>query len=250
MPHLMKRNFTLAIIALALCCSACSKNENNPYQTSKPSSHAGFALAGNYLYSVDRHDLVSYNIQDPAAPVKLGVTPLHAAIDTIFTAPGSLIAGATGYQMQSFSATDIAQLKMQYKGWDSKAQIVSDGANFYVIRNSTYSFGQLMTYDGSNAAASNDPSLQPSFRMGVLNEDCNSIALLDSTLYLCTKSQLYAIAITKDTMIITSSQSFPNAALEELSVIGHELACRAYDKYYFFDLQQPRTPVLLAKLSR
>ncbi|HEY0271716.1 MAG TPA: hypothetical protein VGC22_00970, partial [Chitinophaga sp.] len=82
----MKTYFILLLAPLFLLLDGCCKKADyeNPFTAGKSAGTIGFAVSGNYLFCADLHNLVGYDISNPALPVKAGFTPFNGSMDTVF----------------------------------------------------------------------------------------------------------------------------------------------------------------------
>ena len=88
----------LLLIPLIIIFSNCNKESvatNAGFTTGAGGSLARFAIAGNYMYTVDEKKLTTYDITNPANPVLKKVTDVGFQIETIFPFHDKLFIGST-----------------------------------------------------------------------------------------------------------------------------------------------------------
>ncbi len=107
----MKKIF-FPLILLSLIFVQCEKNigyssavSNSPQTTGQGGSLARFAIAGNYLYSVDEKQLKVFDISNAADPALKNTVDIGFAIETIFPFKDKLFIGSTS-QVYIYSITD------------------------------------------------------------------------------------------------------------------------------------------------
>lgn len=89
----MKHFKTLAIIILAtltISCESDSYNGSDSQDTGTSGSLARFAIAGNYLYTVELEQLKIFNISDETSPQFIKQIYPGFGIETIFSSGGYL----------------------------------------------------------------------------------------------------------------------------------------------------------------
>ncbi len=100
----MQKKITIAasLILFSLLLLQCDKestgfntNAYAPSPTGQGGSLARFAVAGNYLYAVDKENLSVFKIQDAANPVLIKTTKVGFEIETIFPFKDKLFIGST-----------------------------------------------------------------------------------------------------------------------------------------------------------
>ncbi len=93
----MKHFKTLAIIILAtltISCESDSYNGSDSQDTGTSGSLARFAIAGNYLYTVELEQLKIFNISDETSPQFIKQIYPGFGIETIFSSGGYLFLGS------------------------------------------------------------------------------------------------------------------------------------------------------------
>jgi hypothetical protein len=105
----MKRIYQLPaflILFIFLFTANCSKQDSTPYTSGGAGgSLAKFAIVGNYLYTIDAHDLNVYDISHPDKPISQGQVSAGFDIETIFPYKDKLYLGASN-GMYIFSVAD------------------------------------------------------------------------------------------------------------------------------------------------
>lgn len=89
--------FTLALVMAGCAKDSGGLNESGGGGTGKGGSMARFTIAGDYIYTVDDHNLKITYIADPANPKEINGFPLHDVsgdIETIFPYDGKLFIGS------------------------------------------------------------------------------------------------------------------------------------------------------------
>lgn len=107
----MKKTF-FPLVLLSLFFLQCEKDIGNsaavsnfPQTTGQGGSLARFAIAGNYLYSVDEKQLKVFDISNAADPALKKTVDIGFAIETIFPFKDKLFIGSTS-QVYIYSITD------------------------------------------------------------------------------------------------------------------------------------------------
>jgi hypothetical protein len=103
----MKKIIHIIVGMLVITGTTCNKEStyaSNP-GTGSGGSLARFAIAGNYLYMVDKTNLKVYSIADAANPVLKNTTPVGFEIETIYPFKDKLFIGSTSV-VHIFSVDD------------------------------------------------------------------------------------------------------------------------------------------------
>jgi hypothetical protein len=85
----------LFIVSQHISCTKESVSKASLNSSGKGGSMARFTIAGNYLYMVDKSNLKTYDISDPAAPVFKSSSEAGFEIETIFPFKDKLFIGST-----------------------------------------------------------------------------------------------------------------------------------------------------------
>ncbi len=98
MKIFIKQNVFILLITI-MVLSSCEKQGGATSASSSPAGAGGslarFAIVGNYLYTVDSHSLIAYDITNPAKPVSKGSVFAGFDIETIFPYKDKLFLGAS-----------------------------------------------------------------------------------------------------------------------------------------------------------
>ena len=100
----------LPLVLISLCFLQCSKSSDSSFSAAAQTTGAGgslarFAIAGNYLYSVDEEQLKVFDISDAGNPTLKQTVTIGFAIETIYPFKDKLFIGSTS-QVYIYSITD------------------------------------------------------------------------------------------------------------------------------------------------
>ncbi|HEX4887865.1 MAG TPA: hypothetical protein VFV37_07465 [Luteibaculaceae bacterium] len=128
-------NLAIAAAAIAVLAYSCSKDgssEGTYTIDGKGGSTARFAIAGDYLYTVDRSNLQSFQI-GPSGIEARGKTKLSDDIETVFAYKNSLLIGAeTGVYLVDISNPGSPLLKSVVQHFRACDPVVADSNFAYV----------------------------------------------------------------------------------------------------------------------
>lgn len=249
------RTMLLLACACALLFSACSPESTYiPDQTNENPARSGLVLSGNYLFLVNQHSLQGYDISRNDTLVKLGSMALHHAVDTLYTLPGNqLIVGLQNNSgLQRFSALAQPGLLGAYQSWRRGTQLATYGQQISVMF-SRDSFS-LLLYNADNTGGGADPSVTAPQDTALSSYGPYvGLAAKDNIVYAVTVGRVMVLSVGNDHYTLQQELT-PLAALEErledVSLAGNELVLRSDKQFYFYDITQPQSPALLAKLPR
>lgn len=154
----MKKIFALCFsIALLFGCSADSNDASSGLKDGQGGSLAIFALAGDYLYTVDEATLNVFSLIDQAEPAKVNDIEVGWDIETLFAHDGYLYIGSQeGMYIYSLSNPENPQFVSSVQHMRSCDPVVSNGVYSYVTLHSNSGCGGdlnvLQIYNTSNPA--------------------------------------------------------------------------------------------------
>lgn len=200
---MIKKITPLIVIVLSMFvwyrCSSDS-GSSPAGQTGKGGSMARFAIAGNYLYTVDQTSLKTWNITNPSAPVYADSTYIGQNAETIFGLGDKLFVGTQwGMFIYDISAAGSPRYVSEYAHIHSCDPVVAQGQYAYVTLNSENTWcgnnaNELHVIDIANPAT---PRLIKEYPMTLPK----GLAISESTLFVCDKGLRIFDATKPDSLV-------------------------------------------------
>ena len=246
----MKKNiFMLLVISSSFCqCSKDSASAKFGAGSGQGGSLARFAIAGNYLYTVDDKKLTVYDLTTAGNPVLKNTVTIGFEIETIFPFQEKLFIGSTS-QVYIFSITD--PLNPQKLGEAISPQVLrrcdpvvaKDTVAFATLRTNGPCGGMqsmLAVYDIKDITKPVQKATYPV-------QEPYGLGYQDNTLFVCDKSGLLIFDITN------AYAPLLKKALKDgdyIDVIPYQrtLICWVTGGVVVYDITNGQNPVLLSKI--
>lgn len=153
----MKKIITLIVLAVLFFSCSSDSQDSSATGDGQGGSLAVFALAGNYLYTVDQSDLNVFSLVNPSNPAQVNTKQIGAEIETLFADDDVLYVGSrNGMYMYSITNPEDPELISSVSHFTACDPVVSDGTTAYVTLHSNTWCGNnlnaLMIYDISDPA--------------------------------------------------------------------------------------------------
>ncbi len=141
------------LVLMVLSCSSDSQDSGT--SDGQGGSLAVFALAGDYLYTVDQWSLNVFSLANQANPTQVNTKYIGAEIETLFADADVLYIGSrNGMFMYSITNPEDPKLISSVSHFTACDPVVSDGTTAYVtLHSNTWCGNQtnaLMIYDITN----------------------------------------------------------------------------------------------------
>lgn len=244
-----KYYYLLCVLLTAVACTKDGAKSSNLAADGggKGGSLARFAIAGNYLYVVNRNDLQVYDITDADKPVNKAKKSLGWDIETIFSYDQKLFIGSSS-AMFIFDITDPANPKQESRvqHFRSCDPVVTQGTTAFVTLRGGNACGgvinALMIYDvkdTKNPVLKKQLSLTNPYGLGVQ----------DSALYVCDGTKGLAVFNIKNPELPKLLKYIEDGDTY-YDVIPYHGVLIAFVKngVRFFDISKPQEPVSLSAL--
>jgi hypothetical protein len=193
----MKKSITifLSVITLALLCFGIySCDKDGSANNVAPSTNSGiggslarFIMAGNYLYVVDRQNLNTFSLTNPAQPSGISTIPIGFDIETIFAWKDKLFIGSQS-AMYIYSIADPAIPRYLGEAGHVRAcdpVVANDSIAYVTVRSGSTCGGTvnaLFVYDYKNP-------MNPKQKMEIPMANPQGLGLLDTTLFVCDREE-------------------------------------------------------------
>lgn len=180
--HILKsKNILLFLLAaLSFSLGSCSKDTvmDAPSNTGKGGSLARFTIVGKYLYIVNHHDLVVYDINQSDTHIFLSKTEIGMDIETIYPFKNKLFIGSKD-AMYIYSISDPAHPILEARADHVRScdpVVANDRYAYVTLRTNTFCDGDLnalLVYDIEdvfNTKKVFETELKHPFGLGLGNE--------------------------------------------------------------------------------
>lgn len=238
----------LLLLAVSLGWLACDKagdiQQSAATTQGKGGSTARFAIAGQYLYTVDAKKLTTYQLSNPANPVITSVQDVGFEIETIFPFGDKLFIGSTSV-VHIFSLTNPAQPAKLSEAISPTVLrrcdpvVAKDTVAFATLRSTTECGGVqsiLAVYDIKNI-------LKPQQRAAVPLQAPFGLGYADTVLYVCDAGglQLFNIKNAYSPRLL-SSLSETHGRFLDVVPYGQLLFCWTSRGAIVYDISNPAVP--------
>lgn len=154
----IKLLFVVVFFGMLSCSSDDSSRANDVKGDGQGGSLAIFALAGNYLYTVDNQNLNVFSLLDEGQPVSVNNVPIGRDIETLFAHGQRLFVGSrNGMFIYSIENPENPILLSSVQHFTACDPVVANETNSFVTLHSNNVCGNnmnaLMVYDTSNPYA-------------------------------------------------------------------------------------------------
>ncbi|WP_074238218.1 LVIVD repeat-containing protein [Chitinophaga niabensis] len=244
----MKKYYYLLLLLITFSCSKeGAKTSDYGSGGGKGGSLARFAIAGNYLYVVNQSTLQVFDIANPAAPVRKGITNLNWDIETIFSYDNKLFIGS-GSAMYIFDITDPAKPKQESRvnHFRSCDPIVTQGTTAFVtLRGGNACGGNVNALMAYNVKDTKNPVLKAQLPLN----GPYGLGVQDSALYVCDGAKGLAVFNIKNPEQPKLLKYLEDGEIY-YDVIPYQGVLIAYVKsgVRFFDISKPQEPASLSAL--
>ncbi len=245
----MKKIFLLLFISGSFCqCSKDADSAKFGAVSGQGGSLARFAIAGNYLYTVDDKKLTVYDISNAGDPVLKNTVTIGFEIETVFPFQEKLFIGSTS-QVYIFSITD--PLNPQKLGEAISPQVLrrcdpvvaKDTVAFATLRTNGPCGGVqsvLAVYDIKDITKPVQKATYPV-------QEPYGLGYQDNTLFVCDKSGLLIFDITNAYTPIFKKALKDGDYIDVIPYQG-TLICWVTGGVVVYDITNGQNPLLLSKI--
>ena len=247
----------VALILISIFFLQCEKDSSNSFSASAASQTAGaggslarFAIAGDYLYSVDEQQLKVFDITNPADPTLKQTVDIGFAIETIFPFKDKLFIGSTS-QVYIYSIANPASPQKMGTAISPEVLrrcdpvVAKDTVAFATLRTNGPCGGTqsiLAVYDVKDVTKPVQRAVYPvsePYGLGYAND----------VLYVCDRQAgLIALDISKPYQP-TFIKSLKDGTYIDVIPYQNTLICWVTNGMILYDITNNRNPVLLAKIN-
>jgi len=211
-------------------------------------SLARFAIVGNYLYTVDDHKLVVYDINNAGDPVARNTVDVGFGIETIFPFKDKLFIGSTS-QVYIFSITDPLNPQKLSEAISPQVLrrcdpvVAKDTVAYATLRTNGACGGMqsvLVFYDIKDITK---PIQKGTFRVS----EPYGLGYQDNALYVCDKSGLLVFDITSAYAPLLKKTLNDGNYIDVIPYQG-TLICWVIGGVIVYDITNNQDPLLLSKI--
>ena len=214
-------------------------------------SFARFTITGNYLYTVDRQNLTSYNISTLENPTRSAQTQVGWNIETIFPYTDKLFIGSTtGMFIYGISNPNTPNLISTFQHARGCDPVYVEGNRAYVTLHSGDNCGNnLNQLDVIDITTLTAPSLIKTYRF----KRPMGLSVVDKTLYLCDEG-VKTFDVTDDNRIDQNMLS-QITGFETYDIIAYDKGAQRIimvigaDGLHQFDMTTPTAPRELSRIQ-
>ncbi len=246
----MKHSRYISLLMVVLSCflSSCSKdgagdNSAAASSTGTGGSLARFTIVGNYLYGVDSHFLYTYDISNPANPVRTNSSELNFDIETIYPFNNHLFIG-TRTGMYIYSINDPAapvKLSEAQHARSCDPVVANDSIAFVTLKGSSDcgpAESGLYIHDIRNI-------FQPVLIKKLLMDNPQGLGLGGSTLYVCCNNDGLKVIDVSQPASPTIIRTITGAYFKDVIAYNNLLICYVSSGLRLYDITVPTNPLLL-----
>ncbi len=243
--------FFLAVIILFLF--SCTKESTDSASLNSASGDVGkggslarFTIVGNYLYAVDNSYLYTYNITNPANPIKTNSVNVSFDVETIYPYKNRLFIGsATGLYIYSIENPGIPSKMGEARHLRSCDPIVATDSIAYVTLKGTRcgpAEDGLYIYDIKNL-------FQPLLKTTIKVPTPEGLGLQDSVLYVCCNSNGLKIFNINNPYLPVERKVLKDANYKDVIPYGNLLICYVTTGILLYDISKRDDPVSLKLIA-
>ena len=231
---------------------ACTKDAGNNPSTAAASTGIGgslskFTIAGNYLYAVDNHFLYSYDISNPANPVKTNTSALNFDIETIYPFNNRLFIGTrTGLLIYSIDTPSIPSKIAEAKHARSCDPVVANDSIAFVTLKGNGSCGPavsgLYVHNIKNILA-------PVLLKTVPIANPEGLGLKGSILYICCNNDGLKVYDVSNPANPVEKTTVTGKYFKDVIPYNNQLICFVSDGLSLYDISNPVNPILVTHIS-
>lgn len=240
----------ILLVTLGAFANSCSKDgtsgDNATASAGVGGSLAKFTIVGNFLYGVDSHYLYSYDISNPANPVRTNSSELNFDIETIYPFNNRLFIGTrTGMYIYSIGipATPVKIGEAQHaRSCDP------------VVANDSIAF---VTLKGSSSCGPAESGLyvhnirdlfHPILLKKLLMDNPQGLGLSGSTLYVCCNNDGLKVINVQQPANPVVLTTLTGAYFKDVIAYNDLLICYVSTGLKLYDISVPTNPVLLTDI--
>ncbi len=235
------------IIAVFFVLSSCAKDGNTNAAlssgTGKGGSLSKFTISGDYLYAVDSHSLLTYNISNPSNPVKTNSTDLGFGVETIYPFNNRLFIGTTtGLFIYSIDTPSIPSKLGEARHARSCDPVVANDSIAYVTLKGSSNCGPaesgLYVHDIKNV-------FQPVLKKIVPISTPEGLGLQGNYLYICCNYGGLKVFNIINPLNPVEVRTVAGEYFKDVIPYGSLLICYVSTGIALYDIANPSNPVLI-----
>jgi hypothetical protein len=242
-----------AIILITSCVIiySCSKdaagNAAAAASTGKGGSLAKFTIVDNYLYTVDAHFLYTYDITNPANPVKTNQSAINFDIETIYPFNNRLFIGTrTGLYIYSIDTPALPSKIAEARHARSCDPVVAnDSIAFVTLKGSSFcgpATSGLYVHNIKNI-------FQPVLIKTVAINSPEGLGLQDDVLYICCNSDGLKVFNVSNPSNPVEKATLTGKYFRDVIPYNNLLICYVSDGITLYDISKPEAPVHIKDIA-
>jgi hypothetical protein len=245
---------TAKVIILIISCViiySCSKdaagNAAAAASTGKGGSLAKFTIVDNYLYTVDAHFLYTYDIANPANPVKTNQSAINFDIETIYPFNNRLFIGTrTGLYIYSIDTPAIPSKIAEARHARSCDPVVAnDSIAFVTLKGNSFcgpAISGLYVHNIKNI-------FQPVLIKTVAISSPEGLGLQGDVLYICCNSDGLKVFNVSNPSNPVEKATLTGKYFRDVIPYNNLLICYVGDGITLYDISKPEAPVHIKDIA-
>lgn len=251
------RKTIFGILCLSMISLQCEKDSSaNSFSSSESSvgqggSMARFTIVGNYLYSVDEHQLKTFDITIPDNPVLKSTEDVGFEIETIFPFKDKLFIGSTT-QIHIFSIADPSKpLKLSTAISPTVMRrcdpvVAKDSVAYATLRTNGPCGGSQSVLAVYNITDIEHPVQVKTYPLG----EPYGLGYSNDVLYVCDKQRgLMLFDISKSFDPVPINVSIHDGDYVDVIPYWNTLICWVTDGIILYDITDNRDPLLITTIN-
>ena len=247
----MKKFQSYLFVILLLGVISCTKESVNSNSANSTSGTGGslarFTIAQNRLYVVDRSNLFTYNLSDPANPLLVSTLFVGGNVETIFPYKDKLFIGsATGMYIYSISnANTPVKLGAALHVRSCDPVVANDSVAFVTLTSGSRcgpAADGLYIHDIKNI-------LQPVLKKTLPMATPYGLGLKDTVLYVCCRQNGLKIFNVTDAYNPLLKNTLNGETFMDVIPISNLLICYVSRGIMLYDISSPQNPLLIKKID-
>jgi hypothetical protein len=208
--------------------------------TSIGGSMARFCIVGNYMYTVDVSRLITFNLQNAAAPSNTNTATLGWQIETVYPMKDKLFIGsANGMFIYSIANAAAPQAQGTFSHARVCDPVIADGNYAYVtLRSGTQCQGFTNQLDVVNITDVTKPTLVKSYNL----TNPHGLSKKDNTLYICDGKDGLRIMNVADVNAVSTTKTIAMAETFDVIATGNNAFISAKDGIHLMDISNAENP--------
>jgi hypothetical protein len=246
----MKRSLFYILLSVVLLATLqCGKDSGLNNSTGSGGSTARFAIMGDYLYTVDKENLMVFNITDVVNPVLKNTVPVGFEIETIYPFKDKLFIGSTS-MVYIFSVADPESPKKLSTAVSPEVIRRCDP----VVAKDTVAYATLRTNGPCGgiqsilAAYDIKDITNPIQRATYPVSEPYGLGYADTALYVCDRYGLYIFNI-KNAFSPQVYKKFTDGWYLDVIPYNNTLICQVQDGLTLYDITNCMNPTLITKIK-